>query len=530
MAVTETPPETVPVVAETGAVAMATPTPTGLAAVLGTGDHKVIGRCYVAASLLFGGGVILLGGLFSVEAAAPKTLDVFSRDSAFQFFTLYRVGSLFLLALPLVIGVAFVMVPLQVGARSIAFPRAAAASFWVWLMGAGLLVASYAVNGGPGGGSRTGVNLWITAMGLVLIGLLTAAVCLATTVFALRTPGLTLDRTPLYAWSVAVAAVMWLMTLPVLFGELVLLYVSHRHGASGFGDNALIYDRLAWVFRNPQIYTVAVPVLGFAADVMVTTARERFTARPLAQGAIAAFGVFGFGAFLAAATSTGFEAPVTILLGLVAIVPILAALAAVADVLRRGSLRLNGGVLYALAAVLALLLGVAGGALGSIPQLDTAGTIYDVGSGTAVLLAALIASLGGLHWWATKVLRQPAKEAPARIAPLLLLVGTAAIAIPDMVSGIVGKGAEVRPDYAGGIAGLNVIVVVGVVILVLGLFSSVAALAPALKAAGDVASDPWEGQTLEWLTPSPPPLENFSVPLAEVRSPEPLVDLREEQS
>lgn len=528
MAVIETPPETVD-----GATAMAHPTSrtrtSGLAGVLGSGDHKVVGRCYVIAALVFGAGVIVLGALFSVEAIAPSSLDVFGRETVFQFFTLYRVGSLFLLAFPLVIGVAIVVVPLQVGARSIAFPRAAAASFWMWLMGSVLLIAAYAINGGPGGGRESGVNLWITALGLMVLAILVAATCLATTVLALRAPGVTLDRSPLYAWSVAVAAIMWLVTLPVLFAELVLIYVAHRHGASGFGDNAAIYDRLAWVFRNPQIYTLAVPVLGFAADVLATTARARFGFRSVVQGAIAAFGVFGFGAFLATAESVDVESPIVILLGLLAILPIFAVAATSADLFRRGTLRVNAGVVYAVAAMLALLLGVAAGAIGSVPQLDTAGTIFDLGTGHAVMLAAVIASLGGLHWWATKVMGQPAKEAPGLVAPLLLLVGTAAIVIPDLASGLFGEGAELNPSYTGGIKALNVVVAVGVVVLVLGFLSALASLAPALKATGDVAADPWEGQTLEWLTASPPPLENFTGDLAEVRSPEPLVDLREER-
>lgn len=527
MALTETPPETVAATTHPTDSALA-PAPTGLAAVLGSGDHKVIGRLFVVTALGFGALVVVLGALFAVETAAPDTIDVFSRDTVFQFFTLYRVSSLFLLALPLVIGLAMIVVPLQVGARSIAFPRAAAASYWIWLLGSGLLVASYAANGGPGGGSAAGVNLWIVSLALVVIGLLVAAVCLATTVFALRAPGVTLDRTPLYAWSVAVASVMWLLTLPVLVAELVVIYVAHRHGGTGFGNNAAIYGRLDWLFRNPQIYTVAIPVLGFAADVLVTVARTRFAMRSVAQGAIAAFGVFGFGAFLANASSSGLETPLVILLGLLAVLPVLAVVAAMADLFRRGSFRLNAGALYAVAALLTLLLGVLGGALGSIPQLDTAGTVFDIGTGHAVLIAALIASLGGLHWWATKVGRQPAKEGPAMVAPLLLLLGAAAIAIPDMASGLFGKGPELNPSYTGGIGALNVVVVIGVVVLVLGFLSALAGLAPALKVTDDdVAADPWEGQSLEWLTPSPPPTENFVSALPIVTSPEPLLDLRE---
>ncbi len=529
MAVTETPPETAAAASESAPSAPRAQ-PTGLASVLGSGDHKVIGRLFITCSLLFGLVTVGLGEAFAVEGIAPKTLDVFSGETVFQFFTFFRIAPVFLLAFPLVIGVAFVVVPLQVGASSVAFPRAAAASFWSWLLGASLLVASYAMNGGPGGGSVKGVNLWISAMGLLVLAILLAAVSLATTVIALRAPGLTLDRAPLFAWSVAVAAVMWLLTLPVLLGLLVVMYVDHRNGGRSIGGNAGLYAQIQWVLRNPQIYVVSIPVLGFAADVLATTARTRLAPRFVAQGAIGAFGILGFGAFLAgsAAGSTAYSAWIVIGIGLAAVLPVLATLGVVGDLFRRGSFRLNAGALYAVSALLILLLGVAAGALGSLPRLETAGTIFDLGVTHAVVLSALIASFGGIHWWATKVGRQPATESLGRLAPLVLLVGSAAIVIPDLVSGLAGDGAETRLDWSGGIAGLNVVVAIGTAVLALGLLIAVVSFLPLLKAGTDVASDPWGGQTLEWLTASPPPLANFGEALPVVTSAEPLVDLREE--
>ena len=153
MAVTETPPETTDAASETGGPAPR-PQPTGLAAVLGTGDHKVIGRIYIVASLLFGALIIGLGEALAIESIEPETNDIFPSDTVFQAFTLQRLGGIFLLALPLVIGVAMVVVPLQVGSRTIAFPRAAAASLWGWLLGSALLIASYLANGGPARGSN----------------------------------------------------------------------------------------------------------------------------------------------------------------------------------------------------------------------------------------------------------------------------------------------------------------------------------------------------------------------------------------
>jgi heme/copper-type cytochrome/quinol oxidase subunit 1 len=529
MAVTETPPQTVTAAVGPDPLLPRTQ-PSGLAAVLGSGDHKVIGRLYLVTSFLFGAAVLVLGGLFAVESIKPRTVDVFTTDTVFQFFTLYRIGTVFLFALPLVIGLAMVVVPLQVGARTVAFPRAAAASYWIWLMGSVLVIASYAVNGGPAGGRAKGVDLWIAAMGVIVIGLLIASISLATTVLALRAPGLTLQRTPFYAWSVAVAAVLWLLTLPALLALLIAMYVDHRHGATSVGANLGIFPRVLWVLRNPEIYVVAIPVLGFVADVFATTAKARFTLRGPAQAAIGAFGVLSFGAFLAASDPQGVRTPLAIGMALLALVAVLALLGSAGEVFRRGTFSFNGGFLWAACSLLALLLGVAAGALGSIPGLHTSGTIYDLGVSHAVVLAAAIATLGGVHWWATKVVGRPLKEAPAHLAPLLLLLGTALIVLPDLVTGLVGKNRQLAPDYTGGMSGTGVVAAIGVVVVALGFLAFLGAVFPVLKRGDSEApTDPWEGQTLEWLTPSPPPLGNFDLALPLVTTPEPLIDLREEQ-
>lgn len=528
MAVIDTAPETVAAASE--APLGERVEPTGFAAVLGTGDHKVIGRLYVVTSLLLGAVVVALGLLFSIEGIATDSVSIFSNDTVVQFWTLMRLGGVFLVAFPLTVGVAMIVVPLQVGSKAIAFPRAAAASYWAFLVGAGLFLASYAINGGPGGGRTSGVNLWIASFGLIVLAILLAAVCLATTVFALRPAGLTLARTPLYAWSIATAAVMWILTLPVLIGHLALIYVDYNHAGTSFGDNTVLFGQLDWVLRNPQIYVVAVPVLGFAADVLATTAKARIAPRSVAQGAIGAFAIFGFGAFLAGASAQDHEAWVVIALGLVAVLPVLAILGLAADLFRRGSFALNPAIVSAVAALLVLLLTTAAGALGSIMVEDTYGTIFDLGVSNGAVLASLIASLGGITWWATKIGRQQAAKGPALVAPLALLAGSAAVVIPDLISGLVGEDRELFASWEGGIEGVNIIVVIGMVLVVLGLLASLAAHLPLLRTPDEPAeTDPWEGQSLEWLAASPPPFANFDEELPVVTSAEPLVDLREEQ-
>ena len=537
MAVTETPPETVDAASAT-APSAPRPQPTGLAAVLGSGDHKVIGRLYIVAALLFGAPVLVLGLLFGAEGISTDGLDVFDGDIAFQLFTLMRVGTLFLLAFPLLIGVGMVVVPLQVGSRSIAFPRAAAASFWGWLLGSVLLIASYAMNGGPYGGSASGVNLWISSMGLIVVSVLLAAICLATTVIALRTDGMSLERTPLFAWAMAIAAIMWVFTLPILGGSLILAYVDHRHaGALTLGGASALFPALSWIFRNPQIYVVAIPLLGFAADVFATSSGARQRGRGFLQAMIAIFGALSFGAFLAIPSTDLLESPVTILFGILAVVPVLGVLGGAFDGLRRGGFKPNVGVAYAAAGLLMLLVGTVAGAIGSIPGVlevpegtNASTNIFFLGVTHAVVIAAVIGALGGITWWATKVGRGPAGDGPGFAAAALLLVGGLVMVVPDLVSGITGEGAETQAIVDGGVAGLNAVATAGTALVGLGLLAALVSLLGLLKRHDDdVPADPWGGQTLEWLAPSPPPVGNYEADLAVVTSAEPLIDLREEK-
>src|SRR5215211_784559 len=158
MTITESRPEAPAPVAP----AVTRPAPaSGFAAWLITGDHKRIGRAYVCLSLLFAVGLLVLGGLLGIEKVDPDSTQILDRDSVFQMISLYRWGFVLGVAAPLTLGLGIAIVPLQVGARSVAFPRAAALSLWAWFFGAIVMVGAYADNGGPGGGNSDAVDLFL---------------------------------------------------------------------------------------------------------------------------------------------------------------------------------------------------------------------------------------------------------------------------------------------------------------------------------------------------------------------------------
>ena len=262
MTVTEDAPAAAPAVSQPTAT---TPAATGLASILGTGDHKVVGRVWLAASLLH----LVIAGAAALFVAVLR-IDPADLDNDFfaQAVTLRSIGGTFLFLLPLTIGIATLVVPLQVGAATLAFPRAAAAAAWTYLLGGGLVIGAYAIDGGPFGSDTDGVRLFVVAFLLVLLALAVAWICIGTTVLALRAPGMSLRRVPLFAWSSLVAATVWLLILPVLAGLVLVAYIDLRYGgANGFisgGGAITLYSRISWAFSQPAVYAFAIPVLGFA--------------------------------------------------------------------------------------------------------------------------------------------------------------------------------------------------------------------------------------------------------------------------
>ena len=151
-------------------------------------------------------------------------------DTVDQIASLGQTMLVLLFAIPLFIGIATYVSPLQVGARTVAFPRAAAMAFWGWVLGSGMLIAGYAINGGPGGGRPKAVDLSFMGLAFVIASICVASVCLLTTIIAMRTAGLWMSRLPLFSWSIVVACSLWLFTLPVLLGNVLLVYIDHHYG------------------------------------------------------------------------------------------------------------------------------------------------------------------------------------------------------------------------------------------------------------------------------------------------------------
>ncbi len=540
MTVTEDAPAAAPATSQPTAP---TPAATGLAAVLGTGDHKVIGRIWLTAALVHlvvGGGAALFVAVLRID---PTDLD---NDFFAQAITLRSIGGAFLFLLPLTIGIATLVVPLQIGAPTIAFPRAAAAAAWTYVLGGGLVLGAYAIDGGPFGGDTDGVRLFTVAFVLVLLALAVAWICLATTVLALRPAGMSLRRLPLFAWSTLVAGTVWLLTLPVLAGLVIVAYVDLRYGGpNGFisgGGAVTLYSRIAWVFGQPAVYAFGIPVLGFVGSVVPVFSGTRHHQHRVALFLVGAYGALSVGSWAVPAfgptpTPWAYEEP-WVAVSFAVLLPALGLLGLWAITARRGRPQPASPLLFGGAAALMLLTGLAAGALQAIEPIETLvdgegsrlyGTSVTTSVASYIVLAAAIAGIGGLVYWAPKVLGRVVSEGGARLVALVLLAGTVLWSLPDLVAGLLGQpGVPGQPatDNADTIKALDTVSAVGGGVLALGSALFVLLVLGALRSRGLPGDDPWTGHTLEWATSSPPPAGNF-VTLPEITSEAPLYDARE---
>lgn len=526
--------------------------PVGLAALVGTGDPRSVGKLFVGTSLLFFLMVAVTGLLVGIDRVDAGSYDVLGSDFA-QVATLHQVGGVFLVLLPLLLGIAHAVVPLQVGASTVAFPRASAAAYWVYLVSGGILVAAYIADGGPFGGDVDAVGLFVVALVALIVALLTATISIAATVLALRAPGMTLRKVPMFSWSMVIAGTLWLLTLPVVAALLVLFYVDMTYADSALfihGPGQL-FDQIRWVFWQPTLYVFAIPALGIISDVVPVFAQRRLVKHSTALVLVGLFGVLSFGSWaqlllsgegreslfpetesVAARDISWFQDnALWSTMGAGAIVPVLGLLGLWLATLLAGRIRLTGVLGLAVVAGLLLTLGVALGIGTAVRDAELFGTAWSTGQAYAVLVAGFVAALAGLVYWAPKLYGRSVPDALAKLLALLALVGGVLVAGGYAIAGLfhepwalltfIDHGNEVtEPDT---VEVLNGVAVAGIgVLLLAGVLVALALLA---RRSGEAGDDPWGGHTLEWATSSPPPVGNFAE-LPEITSEAPIYDRR----
>ncbi len=480
--------------------------PRGLAQPFMTSDAAHVGRLFVVASLVMALGKAVIGVLLSfgrTGAVAPD--DLFGGLNAyFRLWTLYRVSFVLLVVMPLLLGLALAVVPSQVGARNVAFPRAALASFWTWLIGAVIVVASVLAGGGWGavdgvtGNESDAMALTLLGTGMVIVALLLGAIVVATTVISLRQTGMGLLDVPPFSWSMLVTAAVWLFSLPVAIANIVVIYADLRgRPAIAFGrpESPDIWLQLDWLVEQPAVYAMAVPVLGIIFQAVGASVGSRSSRPEAILIVIGLFGLLAVGGW----SQDYFTAPqdlrdglVYVAFGLAAVVPVVATAGGVGELVMRGSKTrdrlLDARMLGAGAAL--KLLGAAAlvGALRVIEPLDLLETSVTWSVFHGVVVAGLIAAVAALGTW-PQLLFGPVQQKLARPAIMLLFGGGGLLVLADLISGFIADDADLMALALDGSTALNVVALIGSVLVLVGLAATLAAVASAVRLSAATASE-----------------------------------------
>lgn len=515
MALTETRPDT----DEPDVEADARPTPGTVERLVGSGDHVAIGRLFVGFGLAMSTLFLTLLALTGVDTLTNNGL-LGARTA--QLAASAQTGLLFLGVMPLLLGVAVAVVPLQLGSPAIAFPRAAALSFWTWLVSSGIFLTSLAIDGGVLGSDETAARLGNLSLGAVAVSLGLGSVCVATTVMAHRPLGMRLAWVPGLSWASLVASALWLVTLGSAVAHVVLGQVG-RMAPAALATN--FTEGLGWLFRGPTVFVFAIPVLGIAADVVATATGRRLANTDLIQLVIGMYAVLAFGAW--AQLPSAVNTAMWTLFALAVTVPVLGMIGALAEAVRHGSVRLTPATMLAFASV-ALLLGAV--VTGWVQALSLMGQGQLFGASAATLAAAQTAFVSGaavaggaaasLHW-SPLLWGGYGTSTEANLAVPLIVLGAGLLGTATLVQAIVQLDGETTASQLFG-----AVEAVGAALFALGVLG---ALVAAVRSSGDDTGDePVEGGlTLEWAFPAPASGGVGLVELARVTSPYPLLDARE---
>ena len=508
------------------ASASAQPAPRGVAALLSTGDSALLGRLWIFFGIAFGAFTFIIGMLLGAERLGSAGIDIFSgHRSHFQFFTLYRVCLVLLCVVPLFIGLATAVVPKQIGARSVAYPRLAAAAFYTWLVAACILLASWGIDGGlVPGGQQEATELSLLSIGLLAIALTAAAITITGTVILQRSEQYQwLPHVPFFSWGMLVASGIWVVSFPVLLADVVVMWVDARGITAvryGVGEN--LFAQIAWIFDQQQVFAWSLPVLGIMGDALVGNIRAntggspRFMPEPeyispvqgrtqgTAKFVLSLMGIVAFGGALNGFYTPGYaSSPVFVVAAFLVVLIILALARPWAQMAKAQPPRITPHLAIALMGFL-LLLGA--GVLASIRNLgrlvgglrifsDDANWLDNISSFTspfddlagttaasavlhAALLAALLSIIAGLYMWSPVIFGKKLASPVGALSGLLILGGTLLYCVSELVSGFLGQmdrpaatAAEsvVRGTYLGsGIEAANTVSFLGTIAILAG--------------------------------------------------------------
>ncbi|PYM51824.1 MAG: cytochrome c oxidase subunit I [Candidatus Rokuibacteriota bacterium] len=500
---------------------------------LTTVDHKRIGILYGVSAYVF----FLVGGvealLMRLQLAKPDG-TVLSAQTFNELFTMHGTTMIFLAIMPM--GAAFFnfIIPLQIGARDVAFPRLNALSYWVFLSGALFLHSSFLAGSIPDAGwfgyanlttrqfsPGSHVDFWM--LGLQILGLssLMAGFNFIVTIINMRAPGMTLMRLPLFIWMSFVVQFLVVLAFPAITVALILLMFDRLFGTLFFapaaGADPLLWQHLFWIFGHPEVYILILPAMGIVSEVLPTFSRKPLFGAPVVIYSGIMIGFFGFGVWSHHMFSVGMgpvaDSAFSIATLLIA-VPTGVKIFNWIGTLWGGSIRFATPLLFSLGFISMFIMGGLSGVMHASPPVDLqqTDTYFIVAHFHYVLFGGSIFGLfSGVYYWFPKIFGKVLDERLGKLHFWLMLIGFNVTFFPMHFLGLIGMPRRIytyAPDLGWNF--WNAVATVGAFIIALSFVVFMVNVAKTTRSGAPAPADPWDARTLEWTISSPPPVYNFA--------------------
>ncbi len=509
-------------------------------------DPKKIGVMYIVVALV----MLLRGVADALMMRAQQALSVgdaqgiVSTDTFQQVFTAHGTIMIFFVAMGLIFGLLNLILPLQIGARDVAFPFLNSTSFYLYVAGVVLINVSLALGGFAATGwlaypplsgieysPGVGVDYWIWSLQIAGIGSLLSGVNFLVTIFKMRRKGMTLMKMPIFVWSCIGSMLLVVFAFPILTATLGMLALDRTMGMHFFtpdmGGNPMMYINLIWAWGHPEVYILVLPAFGVFSEVVATFSSKRLFGYTSMVWAIASIAFFSFIVWLHHFFTMGAGANVNAFFGIMTMIIAIPTGVKIFNwlfTMYRGRVRFTTPMLWFLGFVVTFTVGGMAGVLLSVPAADFQlhNSLFLVAHFHTMIIGGVVFGFfAAMTYWFPKIFGFKLNERLGTYAFWCWLIGFLTAFLPLYVLGFMGATRRLdHYDPSMGWQGLFVVAGIGVMIIGLGILFQIIQVAYSIwkrKENMDMTGDPWGGRTLEWSVASPPPEYNFAemVPLRE---------------
>ncbi len=502
-------------------------------------DPKKIGVMYLVVVVLS-----LLKGIIDVvmmrvqqAVSVGDSFGYLEADHFQQIFTAHGVTMIFFVAMGAMFGLMNLILPLQIGARDVAYPFINSLSFWLFAIGAGFVVISLNVGFFSGAGwvgypplsgiqynPGVGVDYWIWSLQISGVGTLLSGINFLVTILKMRCPGMSLMKMPLFVWASLASMILVVFAFPILTATLGMLtldrYMGMHFFTSDFGGNPMMYVNLIWAWGHPEVYILILPAFGIFSEVVATFSKKRIFGYPSMVWAIFAITFLSFIVWLHHFFTMGAGANVNAFFGVMTMIIAIPTGVKVFNwlfTMYKGQVQFSTPMIWFIGFIINFTIGGMAGVLLSVPPADFQlhNSLFLIAHFHSMAIpGVLFAFFAGITYWFPKIFGFKLDEKLGRVAAYFWIIGFLIAFMPLYLLGF--KGATRRLDHYEASTGWQpffVMAAVGAFVIIIGLCVHLAQLYKSIfhqNKNRDLTGDPWDGRTLEWMTASPPPEYNFA--------------------